>query len=140
MTVSAPVVGPLAASSVSVGFQHSCAVVADKTVRCWSRNPNGLLGDGTTVNRTSPVKVVGVSNVTTVGAGGDHTCALLVDRTVSCWGANSKGQLGDGTLEPRTGAVKVVGLSDVVALDVEASTTSPSARTTSRCAGAMPWT
>jgi hypothetical protein len=50
--------GP-AAMSLSAGDSHSCALLADGTVRCWGANGSGQLGDGTIVPRTVPVTVAG---------------------------------------------------------------------------------
>ncbi len=36
---------------------HTCARSNDAAVRCWGRNTNGQLGDGTTTNRLLPVYV-----------------------------------------------------------------------------------
>jgi alpha-tubulin suppressor-like RCC1 family protein len=41
--------------AVATGGWHSCAVTAVGGVKCWGHNPNGPLGDGTTVNRLVPV-------------------------------------------------------------------------------------
>ena len=59
----------------------------------------GSLGDGTTMNRRTPVAVAGLSGVTAIAAG-IHTCALLADTTVRCWGNNASGELGDGRSSP----------------------------------------
>jgi alpha-tubulin suppressor-like RCC1 family protein len=46
-----------AALSTGSGERHNCAVIADRTVRCWGGNYAGQLGDGTTIDRTTPVAV-----------------------------------------------------------------------------------
>jgi alpha-tubulin suppressor-like RCC1 family protein len=85
-----------ATALVSVGF-HSCALLADGTVRCWGQNDSGQLGDGTVVNSATPVTVSGISGVAAIAVGGWHSCALLGNGTVRCWGQNIYGQLGNGT-------------------------------------------
>lgn len=53
-----PVVG-LASTiqSVSAGESQTCAVGFTGTVECWGRNDRGQLGDGTTTDRMTPVRV-----------------------------------------------------------------------------------
>lgn len=36
---------PFLASSLGLGFLHSCAVRSDKTVSCWGNNYKGQLGN-----------------------------------------------------------------------------------------------
>ncbi|MFO0885668.1 MAG: hypothetical protein U0894_16025 [Pirellulales bacterium] len=104
-------------TSISAGFNHSVALLANGTVRAWGYNGNGSLGDGTFTSRTTPVPVAGLTNVTAVDAGGYHNLALLSDGTVRAWGDNSAGQIGDGTTITRSVPVTVVGLSGVTAID-----------------------
>src|SRR6266702_2867509 len=48
------------------------------SLRCWGDNTWGELGDGTTTNRTSSVKVQGLpNNIQFVASGGTHNCALV---------------------------------------------------------------
>ena len=43
--------------SITAGENHTCAVMADNTAKCWGRNSKGQVGDGTTTNRPSPTAV-----------------------------------------------------------------------------------
>lgn len=96
--------------AVAAGGRHSCALMTDTTVRCWGRNINGQLGDGTTTDRhfavivdTDPEEpepgddhLDPFTGAIAITAGARHTCALKGDGTVWCWGLNTSGQLGDG--------------------------------------------
>jgi hypothetical protein len=77
-------------------YPHTCAVLADGTIRCWGYNADGELGNGSTVNSAVPLLVSGISNAVGVSAGWHDTCAVLADGTVWCWGQNHSGQLGNG--------------------------------------------
>ncbi len=85
---------PVAATGVSAGGAHSCASLGDASIWCWGANDSGQLGDGTTVDRLTPVRVAGATGA--VSAGALHSCASGADHLVSCWGADTSGQLGDG--------------------------------------------
>jgi len=102
--------------SFTTGAYHTCAVLADATLRCWGKNDNGQLGDGTRTSSVTPVVVSGLNGVASVRGGGDHTCALLQDGTVQCWGENEYGQLGNGTTSPSMTPSPVTGLTDGVAI------------------------
>jgi alpha-tubulin suppressor-like RCC1 family protein len=99
------------ATTVAAGSQHTCAIMADRTVKCWGDNFWRQLGDGTKTDRHTPVTVVGVSGATAISAGDRHTCALVTGGQVKCWGDNGYGALGDGTLTVRLKPVAVAGLS-----------------------------
>jgi len=75
---------------------HTCALRADGSVRCWGRNDDGQLGDGTVVDRNFPVPA-GVTGVVALAAGARHACAVNASSLALCWGANTQGQLGNGT-------------------------------------------
>lgn len=102
---------------LAVGHYHTCVVTNLGSVKCWGRNDDGQLGDGTRSNRMTPTDVVGLaSGVRALAAGGYHTCALLITNSVKCWGRNDNGQLGDGTGSGRAQPVDVIGLSSGVVM------------------------
>ena len=103
--------------AVSAGGQHSLALSSDGTVWAWGYNESGTLGDGTTTQRSIPVRVSGVSDVVAISAGYLHSLALSKNGTVWAWGSNTFNQLGDGSNEPhRSTPVQVSGLNNVVAI------------------------
>ena len=44
------------ATSIALGYYHSCALLTDGKVKCWGRNDYGGLGDGTTNSSSIPVE------------------------------------------------------------------------------------
>ena len=47
--------------SVSLGYEHSGAITKDGSLYMWGDNYYGELGDGTTENRYTPIKVMDLS-------------------------------------------------------------------------------
>lgn len=96
--IPVPVLGLTSVTAITAGYNHTCALLADSTVKCWGDNSYGQLGDGTNTKRNVPVFVLGISNAVALSTGASlSTCALLGDGTVRCWGYNAEGQLGDGS-------------------------------------------
>jgi hypothetical protein len=99
---------------VAVGESHSCALLDDGMVECWGRNDHGQLGDGTTLNRSEPVRVDGLPPAAEITAGWAHTCAVTKTGAAYCWGYNKNGELGNGKTADSGVPVQVYGLNEGV--------------------------
>ena len=108
LPVPSQVQGVPPAIAVRAGRAHTCALIADGTVRCWGRNDQGQLGGGSTspssaTDAAAPQVTVQASGggsltgVSALAAGEGHTCALLASGAIQCWGDGSLGQLGNGS-------------------------------------------
>jgi len=95
---------------VSVGRQHMVAVKTDGTLWTWGRNAYSQLGDGTNIDRSSPVQTVaGGSTWGEASARHSHQCAAIkTDGTLWTWGRNDNGALGDNTRIHRSSPVQTV--------------------------------
>jgi alpha-tubulin suppressor-like RCC1 family protein len=103
--------------SLAMGNNHTCTLTGSGGVKCWGHNDFAQLGDGTNIDRNTPVDVIGLgSGIASVSAGGvNHSCALTISGGVKCWGGNYYGQLGDGTNTDRLTPVDVVSLGSGIA-------------------------
>ncbi len=108
--------GALPSISAGDGSYHSCTVISDGTVKCWGGNGSGELGDGTNVNRSSPVSVVGLTGAIATSSGSNNSCALLSGGTVECWGFGPNGELGNGGTASSNVPVVVTGISGATAI------------------------
>ena len=104
---------PLKFEQVSAGGAHTLALAMDGTVWAWGSNQYGQLGDSTTTDRATPVKVKNLTGIVSIAAGNEHSIALKSDGTVWAWGRNTFGQLGDGTTTNRSSPVQVSSLTGV---------------------------
>ena len=111
------VTGITTAIAIEAGIFHTCARLADGTLRCWGRNDEGRLGNGTTADSSTPTIVSGIAPAA-AAPGAEHACALLQDGTVRCWGDNNWGQLGNGSpagATATTPATAVTGITTATA-------------------------
>lgn len=87
---------------VAAGYRHTVALHSDGTLWAWGWNQSGQLGDGTTTDRATPVKIGEGFTLVAAGYGysnssdgyithGGHTLALKADGSLWAWGDNSGG-------------------------------------------------
>jgi trimeric autotransporter adhesin len=69
--------------------EHALAIKNDGTLWAWGRNNAGQLGDGTQLNRLTPVQIGNGSNWKQITAGAWYTLAIKNDGTLWGWGSNS---------------------------------------------------
>ena len=81
--------------SVSLGDHHSAAIKTDGSLWMWGYNKYGEVGDGSTEDRYTPVKIM--DGVQSVSLGWCHSAAIKKDGSLWVWGYNLYGQLGDGS-------------------------------------------
>jgi len=95
--------------TISGGYYHSLYVCTDTIAQSCGRNLYGQLGDGTTLNKSTPVQVSPAwgAGLTAVAGGGNHSIFVKNDGTVWSCGFNSAGQLGDGTTINKSAPVQV---------------------------------
>lgn len=91
--------------ALSAGYRTTCAILEDRSVKCWGDNWLGQLGyghteaigDDETPAMTGPINLgAGAIHVT---SGDMHTCAWLATGAIRCWGNGDYGQLGYGHTE-----------------------------------------
>ncbi|MEM1008516.1 MAG: hypothetical protein AAGJ35_05880, partial [Myxococcota bacterium] len=77
---------------VQCGGLHTCALLQDKSMKCWGHNAQGQLGYTDIKDRYKPdanALPFGERRVVQFSLGEDHSCAVLDDQTVRCWGQDS---------------------------------------------------
>ena len=85
---------------------YSMAIKTDGSLWAWGSNYYGQIGDGTTQDTSTPVKIM--DSVVSVSAGGSHTMAIRTDGNLWAWGVNNCGQIGDGTGQSKFLPVKIM--------------------------------
>ena len=108
-------------SAVAASQFASMAITTDGKLYVWGGNATGILGDGTTIDKSSPVQL-GSSSWTAVSVANSSAVAKLLGGTIFAWGFNGNGQLGDGTTANRSSPVQV-GSSSWIAISVGGFTT-----------------
>ncbi|MBD2863349.1 RCC1 domain-containing protein [Paenibacillus oceani] len=102
-------------AAISAGY-HTVALSGDGTVWSWGYNKDGQLGDGTSRNQATPVRVRSetgsgeLGDIAIISAGAFHTTVQKNDGTLWNWGSNQYGQLGDGTASNRNLPAQVTGI------------------------------
>ena len=113
VTLTAPAAPDIRLASVDTGGTTSLGIGSDGQLYAWGDNTQGQLGDGTTSQHTTPVRVAkpdGTDSTftwTQAAAGRTHSAAIGSDGQLYAWGDNTQGQLGDGTTSQHTTPVRV---------------------------------
>ena len=94
---------------VSAAPEITAAIKTDGTLWAWGRNDIGVLGDNTTVAKSSPVQTVAAgTNWKQVSVGNFSISAIKTDGTLWLWGYNAYGQLGTNDLTQYSSPVQTV--------------------------------
>jgi alpha-tubulin suppressor-like RCC1 family protein len=95
------------AVAIRAGYDSTCVLLSDGTVKCWGNAPAELVGTGETgpvldPSSVGPIEVTEESGllVTDLATGPAHVCARLADGSAACWGTSEYGALGYGHIEP----------------------------------------
>ncbi len=91
------------ATDVFTGMKHVCALLIDRSVKCWGDNSLSQLGIEDTDSDNDPTKEIELypvtmphtSGLTRLVTGVYITCGIYDDYSVKCWGSNDFGQLGE---------------------------------------------
>ena len=94
------------ATVISLGYDHTCAILDNASVKCWGKGAYGQLGQGNNDNLGDGANEMGDNltivdlgtgrTATAIASGGSHTCAQLDNDSVKCWGEGTQGRLGYG--------------------------------------------
>lgn len=94
---------------IAAGDCFSAAINKNGEVYTWGYNKNGQLGDGSTANKYTPVRVkAGLTGIIKVDCALNHMVALKSDGSVYTWGYNNAGKLGDGSTVQKTIPVEML--------------------------------
>jgi alpha-tubulin suppressor-like RCC1 family protein len=78
-------------------YQGCMSITSDGALWFWGQNNHGQLGDGTTINRSSPIQVGALKTWASVGGGFAAESSLAIKNgELWTWGVNGSGQLGHG--------------------------------------------
>ena len=102
-------------AEVSCGPNMTAAIKMNGSLWTWGNNSSGQLGDGSTINKTSPVPISSTANnwshvaVGGVSSSVAHVLAVAADGSLWAWGYNYSGQLGDGSTLAKSFPITVAG-------------------------------
>jgi alpha-tubulin suppressor-like RCC1 family protein len=102
--------------STMMGY-HWAALMSDSSVWACGYNNNGQLGDGTTTNRSTPVRML-ENGAADVACGLEHTNILMSNGTIRSCGRNAEGMLGDGTTTRSLTLVQALNITTATAISV----------------------
>ncbi len=86
--------------SVSTGDYHTVAIKNDGTLWAWGWNNHGQLGNDSTTDENSPIKIGVASNWVSVSGGDFFSIAINENDQLWAWGDNEYGQVHAWVTEP----------------------------------------
>ena len=116
------------AVALAAGNGFACALISGGSVKCWGKNDQGQLGDGTGTDSASGVSPSGLGSgvkALSIDAFSSAACAVTAAGAVRCWGSDPRnvGILGNGSLSKSATPIDVVGLgSGATSVAVSTST------------------
>ncbi len=118
---------PASVSAISTSGYHTCALVSSSDLRCWGRNNNGQLANGTINEVHTPTSAIGLTDpINSLSS----TCYTTTTGSARCWGNNVNGQVGDSSNTNRYSPVDVIGsgvppaVSSITRADTDPATAS----------------
>lgn len=78
--------GDAAWTDIAAGIHTTCGIQHDGSAWCWGYNFAGMIGDGTTEDRSTPTRVLGDTTWRQISTSYFHTCAIDSDNALWCWG------------------------------------------------------
>lgn len=115
-------------TQISLGGDHSCALLTTGVLKCWGANSDGQLGLGNTNDYGDTSSELGNGlpavnvnkTIKLLSAGYNHTCVIRSDNSTVCWGKNAYGELGIGNTNSIGDGSGEMG-SNLVAVDLGTS-------------------
>ncbi len=109
---SSPVslIGAHSFDQITSGGSYSMAMKAnDGSCWAWGLNTFGQLGDGTVIDRSSPVSVIGSHSFDRILGSLGNSYGLKADGSVWAWGDRTSGAIGDNIADFTVSPVQVIG-------------------------------
>jgi alpha-tubulin suppressor-like RCC1 family protein len=86
-------------ADIEMGGGTSCAILSDRSIRCWGDNSNSKHNSTSSTNNWSPRlpdSPSNLANVASISPGTAHACNVSFAGTTRCWGNGSNYRLGLG--------------------------------------------
>jgi alpha-tubulin suppressor-like RCC1 family protein len=97
--------------TAAAGEYLSAAIKTDHSLWTWGDNSGGAIGDNTTTDRVSPVRI-GLTGSWEKVANGHHIVATQTNGTLWSWGSNMFGQVGNNSFINRKTPVQIGSTTD----------------------------
>ena len=95
--------------------RYGCAAISTSgELWSWGRNNQGLVGDGTTTDRSSPVQIGSLTTWSKIGSINDGFFAVKTDGTLWAWGEGGNGYMPWGSTNDYSSPVQIGSLTDWV--------------------------